>query len=94
VISLGDAPSTSSRNGQRSLAGQLDGGIHELVLALREVVVDRPARRSGPLQDLTEGRALEPAHGQQGDRAFDHLPPGVTRHAALLLDYDGRHSRC
>src|SRR5438093_1448161 len=89
----GDAPPSRER-GPLSRGRVEQRSADELILAAWEVVVDGAARRSGTLEHVAERRPLDPAHGEQGRGALDHLAAGVAPHLRLdlPLDYDGRHS--
>src|SRR5271154_3279328 len=76
------------------LGGPADRVERELLLALREVMVDRAARSAARCDHFGERSGADPAQADQPGGASHHPLPAIARQLVSPLDYDGPHSAC
>src|SRR5262249_60565294 len=65
---------------EQPAGGEVERSRDELVLAVREMVVNRSAGGAGRLEHLGERRRLQAVLGQQERRSFHHPAAYVARH--------------
>src|SRR6202000_897522 len=80
----GDLDGRSPRFGvqkvERPLTGELERAGDELVLSAGKMMIKRPARGTGELEDLVERGRLKAPLGEQTHRALDDFLADVARH--------------